>query len=773
VKKGNNPDETTGTTGGPSCAVVTPKVADVEIKKDDIPDSVDIGEQIRYTLTVTNHGPDEAANVVVTDVLDEDVTFVGFVTDGQVNPAPSGACSHAAGTITCNLGALDDEEVMTIAYDVTADGPAGEVTNTASVSTSSNDIVSSNNSDTETTEVKPEPTPTPTPTETEDPEADLTITKSDSPDPVFTNGTLTYTLVVTNNGPDAAENVVVTDPLPPGTTLDSYGYGTPAGCGIATTPGTVTCNLGTLDDDETVTITFNVTAPDFEATLTNTASVTTTTLEFNTDDNQDTETTNVIEPPDDDPTVDLEITKSDSADPFTLGSGTLTYTLVVSNNGPDTAPFVIVSDGLPDDVAFLDLDNEGCSYNSEAHEVVCFLGSMASGATQTITIETLPLQLGLQTNTANVDLFCIDFSFPGEGFPFPEFPGEGFPFPEFPGGEFPFPFFCDAEDSNPANNNDTETTLVTAPFIPPNDPLADLSIDKTDSADPVNVGDEFTYTLSVFNHGPNTANSVIVTDLLPSGTSFVSAASTTPGVTCDSAVGASGTDVITCRLATLASGAGFDVSVVVTADAVGAVVNTASATSATPDPDPTDNTDSEGTVIGEPVGDKGTIVVQKQTLPDGAANVFAFDGAIVADLGDDQSASLEVDPGSYAVTEQHSDGWTLTRIQCIDSDDSGTASNGSVALATAAFNVEAGETVTCVFTNVEDEVLGGGTGPPGPDGPDGPVGDDPAERPSTRGSRVLPFTGWTGEGLPQLAIVMILLGLAVLGGVRMRRRARG
>src|SRR5262249_31438659 len=51
--------------------------------------------------------------------------------------------------------------------------------------------------------------------------ADLSISKAGAPDPVTTGGQLTYTIVVTNKGPDPAMGVVVTDTLPPGVTFDS------------------------------------------------------------------------------------------------------------------------------------------------------------------------------------------------------------------------------------------------------------------------------------------------------------------------------------------------------------------------------------------------------------------------------------------------------------------------------------------------------------------------------------------------------------------------
>src|SRR5258708_21293420 len=51
--------------------------------------------------------------------------------------------------------------------------------------------------------------------------ADLSVTKVDTPDPVNTGSSLSYTITVTNNGPDAAANASWSDALPAGTTFVS------------------------------------------------------------------------------------------------------------------------------------------------------------------------------------------------------------------------------------------------------------------------------------------------------------------------------------------------------------------------------------------------------------------------------------------------------------------------------------------------------------------------------------------------------------------------
>jgi len=73
----------------------------------------------------------------------------------------------------------------------------------------------------------------------------------------------------------------------------------------------------------------------------------------------------------------------------------------------------------------------------------------------------------------------------------------------------------DTRDPVAGNNYDTEETTVI--------PTADLSITKSDSADPVYPGGSFTYNLHISNNGIHVAENVVVVDNLPAGVSFVSA----------------------------------------------------------------------------------------------------------------------------------------------------------------------------------------------------------------------------------------------------------
>jgi len=118
---------------------------------------------------------------------------------------------------------------------------------------------------------------------------DISVTKTASPDPVSVGNNLTYTVVVTNNGPETGTGVTLTDTLPSSVTYVSASStkGTPTKSG-----NTVTCSIGTLSSGASATVTIVVT-PTTAGTITNTASVTCNETDTNSSNNIATESTTV------------------------------------------------------------------------------------------------------------------------------------------------------------------------------------------------------------------------------------------------------------------------------------------------------------------------------------------------------------------------------------------------------------------------------------------------------------------------------------------------
>jgi len=185
--------------------------ADVAIVKVGSPKPAAAGNPLTYLLTVTNNGPGIANGVVVTDMLPAGLNFVSA-------SSGAGPC-FGMSTVTCNLGSLAPRGTATVAL-VVQPTLVGIVSNTATVSTSGSDPLSTNDSSTDMTTVVSGP--------------DLTLTKTHAPD--FFPGEVgaTYTLTVKNSGVGAAfGTVTVSDMLPSGLTatgIVGMGWGcTPPG----------------------------------------------------------------------------------------------------------------------------------------------------------------------------------------------------------------------------------------------------------------------------------------------------------------------------------------------------------------------------------------------------------------------------------------------------------------------------------------------------------------------------------------------------------------
>ncbi|MCY2989816.1 MAG: hypothetical protein NTY19_18380 [Planctomycetota bacterium] len=177
--------------------------ADLAVSKTGPPTVLD-GNNLSYTILVTNLGPSDAQNALLSDAVPANTTFVSatFPADWTQTDAVS---VGSAGTLTFTnpLVAKGASGSFTVVVHVNVGLPINTlVTNMATVAATTNDSQLANNTATVTTTVNPQ--------------ADLQITKTGSPNPVLAGQALTYTITVTNAGPSAVIGAHVADIFPAG-----------------------------------------------------------------------------------------------------------------------------------------------------------------------------------------------------------------------------------------------------------------------------------------------------------------------------------------------------------------------------------------------------------------------------------------------------------------------------------------------------------------------------------------------------------------------------
>jgi len=476
-----------------------------------------VGDTVTFTIGVHNNGPSDATNVALGDLLPASLSFVSASPSQGSYDDVTGIWT--VGTLTA-VGATSSA-TLTVVATVQAAGPT---TNTASVVASDQpDPNTANNSDSASLNGNPL--------------ADLVVGKS-GPATVTPGNDIVYTIVVTNDGPSDAVNVVVADPSPAGLTF----VGNAGACTSA-----YPCAIGTLASGASVTITttYNVPANYGGADpIVNTASASSDTPDPDTTNNQASVQT-TVGPGD----ADLAIDKQGPA--VVASNGAITYTLLIVNNGPSPANGASYSDAVPSGITAI-----GATCGGELGGAACMSQPAVAGNTVSGTIGTLP--------SGGSAVITITGTAPQGPLTLSNTAGV-----QPPNG---------VTDPNLGNNQDSVDTDVGGP-------MADLEVDKTGPAQAV-PGMNATYTLTVTNHGPDTALAVQLDDPTPSGMSFVSASAPCQGG-------------FPCALGDLSSGASVVVSVTfaIAPGAAGSIDNTATVTSPTGDPDPSDNIDTVTTPL--------------------------------------------------------------------------------------------------------------------------------------------------------------------------------
>ena len=396
---GNSDPNLLNNTATVQTTVGSATTADLSITNTASPNPVIAGNNITYTVIVTNNGAATASNVAFSEAIPANTTFV------SATPSPVGAwtCSVVSGTLTCSnpTVASGASTTFTVVLKVIAGTVSGtSILVTANVSSTTIDPNPNNNSADATVIVATAG------------QADLSVLSSATPNPVTDANNITYTQSVTNNGPAASGVATFTDTIPAGTTFVSFAV--PAGwnCG-ATIPavggtGTITCTLASLAVNATANFPLVVKASLGDTpgtTITNTANINNAPCSSASDPNcaNNSATTSVVVAS---PTqADLAIMKTANPDPVDQGTN-LQYTLQVTNNGPAAAQGVTVTDPIPGEFTFTSVSTtQGtCTYDAPTTTVNCALGSMNVGGLVLITINAtaVTFNAALSTNTATV-----------------------------------------------------------------------------------------------------------------------------------------------------------------------------------------------------------------------------------------------------------------------------------------------------------------------------------------------------------------------------------
>ncbi len=676
-------DGTSTATGTITVEVVEP-TANLSLAKTDSVDPVALGNPFTYSVTVDNNGPADAQEVVVTDTLPAGLVFESATSN-------AGECTESAGVVTCELGTLVVGGDAAIEI-VVGTPSTGTFTNTASVTSATPDPIGEDNSATETTTVDTCPALGPA---------------------IDDDGLVTGEEWIICSSPTANGTVGATTPvLPP--SGPNQALMTSGDVSIANPPND-SPDAGRSNGTEARGA-FDVSILRLDLSIPAGANCLSFDLAFQTEEypeyvNQGfndgflaeldvsdwSVAGSVITAPHNfafDAAGNIVSVNSSFFDPGQVVTDTGTQydgstpllrvqTPVTPGNHSLYLSIFDAGDSILDSGAFVD----GLRATQVA-EGSCTAGAGERGELVVVkhvvnddggTAQASDFSLHVQSGA--VDVSGSPQAGSETGTTYSLAPGS-YDVSEdaFAGYDAAFGGGCNASGQVTVVAGQTVTCTVT------NDDVAsgaNLSLAKDDSPDPVTVGEELTYTLTIHNAGPAAADDVSVSDTLPAGVTF-GTANASQG-TCTELLGA-----LACDLGSLASGGDATVTITVTPTAAGTLQNTASVSSTTPDPIGEDNFSFANTEVLAPT--TGTLTVVKQVTNDNGSTAVPSDFTLhvtgnspsPASFAGSAGTAVTLGSGAYTVSEDAAPGYTATySAEC----------TGTIA---------PGESKTCTVTNDDD-----------------------------------------------------------------------
>ena len=351
----------------------TLRTVDLAVTKTDGQSSYTPGGVVNYTIVVTNNGPADATGMTVSDARPAQIASWTWTCDASTPPAY--ACTNDAANPATFTDSLDLPSGASVTYHVVAQVAAsvsGDMTNTVQVNApaGTQEADTSNNTATDVDTLNA---------------VDLAVTKTDGQSSYPPAGTVQYTIVVTNNGPAAANSMTVSDARP--AQIASWTWTCDAGTlpsynctSNAANPATFT---DSLDLPSGASVTYHVTAQiaaSVSGTMTNTVQVAPSggQPELDASDNTASDVDTLA-------ATTLSITKSSSL-PVVPPGGVLTYTIQVTNTGAVSATNLTMTDALPTAVTYLSSSGDGWTCSEAAQVVTCTRALLAPGAAPPISI---------------------------------------------------------------------------------------------------------------------------------------------------------------------------------------------------------------------------------------------------------------------------------------------------------------------------------------------------------------------------------------------------
>ena len=291
--------------------------ADLSVTKTPATSGVLLGGTIAYTLVVTNDGPSDAADVELTESIPAGTT---------VETLPAGCTG--AGPVSCGLGDISagTTRSLEIVLAVPETTPVGPLTNTASVSSATEDPDERNNEAAATVDAIAQ--------------ADVVVDKRILTESPTAGEPVVFEFLLTNRGPTIAPSPSLSDPLPAGTRFVSFTA--PGGrCQLdqAEDVPAASCSLGPLPVGASVTARLVLDTDADLTSISNTGYAASGGLDDVPADNEDTVAAQLIQPP---PTG----SPSPSASPSPSSPGSGSPSGEPTAGSPTTGP-PAASGGLP------------------------------------------------------------------------------------------------------------------------------------------------------------------------------------------------------------------------------------------------------------------------------------------------------------------------------------------------------------------------------------------------------------------------------------------